>query len=195
MILGSSSKWRRKVFTMAGCRIADAMDPNIDEKSIRDANCEKLVLAISNAKADAILSRLDTSNITPEMYLICTDQVALCEGVIREKPETESEARAFIKSYSEESQPVITCSGVVVVHVASGKRTDGTFYNTIRFNRIPSEIVDQIVAGDVVYTCCGGFSVDDPVMGAWVHSIEGGVDGVMGMPLGLLEELVKQHLV
>ena len=195
MILGSSSKWRRKVFTKAGCRIADAMDPNIDEKAIRDTNCEKLVLAISNAKADAILARMDPTRHTPEMYLICTDQVALCDGVIREKPETEFEAREFIKSYSEESKPVVTCSGVVVVHVSAGKRTEGTFYNTIRFNPIPTEIVDQIVHGDVVYTCCGGFSVDDPVMGAWVHSIEGGVDGVMGMPLGLLEGLFKQQLV
>ena len=195
MILGSSSKWRRKVFTKAGCRIADAMDPNIDEKAIRDTNCEKLVLAISNAKADAILARMDPTRHTPEMYLICTDQVALCDGVIREKPETEFEAREFIKSYSEESKPVVTCSGVVVVHVSSGKRTEGTFYNTIRFNPIPAEIVHQIVHGDVVYTCCGGFSVDDPVMGAWVHSIEGGVDGVMGMPLGLLEGLFKQQLV
>ena len=193
MILGSSSKWRRKVFTNAGCRITDAMDPNIDEKAIRDSDCEKLVLKISNAKADAIMSRLSTKT-NPEMFLICTDQVALCDGVIREKPESESEARSFIKSYSEDGKPVVTCSGVVVVHVQSGKRTEGTFYNTIRFNPIPIEVVDQIVHGEVVYTCCGGFSVDDPVMGAWVNSIEGGVDGVMGMPLGLLENLFKQQI-
>ena len=194
VILGSSSKWRRKVFTKAGCRIADAMDPDIDEKAIRHSDCEKLTLMISNAKADAIMSRIiDKSN--PAMYLICTDQVALCDGVIREKPESESQARAYIQSYSEEGKPVVTCSGVVVVHVSSGRRTEGVFYNTIRFNKIPDQVIDQIVHGDVVYTCCGGFSVDDPVMGAWVHSIEGGTDGVMGMPLGLLEKLFKKQIV
>ena len=196
MILGSSSKWRRKVFTNAGCRIADAIDPNIDEKAIRDPDCEKLTLMISNAKADAIMSsgRLaDKPN--PAMFLICTDQVALCDGVIREKPESESQAREFIESYSEEGKSVVTCSGVVVVHVSTGRRTEGVFYNKISFNKIPDEVVDQIVNGDVVYTCCGGFSVDDPVMGAWVKSIEGGVDGVMGMPLCLLEDLLKKHVV
>ena len=194
MILGSSSKWRRKVFTKAGCRITDAMDPNIDEKAIRDSDCEKLTLKISNAKADAIISRLAETSANPTMYLICTDQVALCDGVIREKPESELQAREFIKSYSEEGKPVVTCSGVVVVHVESGRRTEGVFYNKIQFNRIPDETVDEIVRGDVVYTCCGGFSVDDPVMGAWINSIEGGVDGVMGMPLGLLEDLFKKHV-
>jgi len=193
IILGSSSKWRRKVMTSAGCRVCDAMNPDIDEKAIRDTNPEKLVLAISNAKADALMAEKITDKTNPEMYLICTDQVALCDGVIREKPESISEARTFINSYSSERKPVVTCSGVVVVHVASGLRTEGVYYNSIKFKVIPDTVIDEIVNGDVVYTCCGGFSVDDPTMGAWVESIEGGVDGVMGMPLELLEELLKKH--
>ena len=195
MILGSSSQWRRKVLSNAGCRTVDAMDPAIDEKAIRDTDAEKLVLAISNAKADALMARLvATSQSSPELYLICTDQVALCDGTIREKPESEAEAREYIHSYSEEGKPVETCSGVVVVHVSSGRRTEGVFYNKIWFNKIPSLVVDEIVNGTVVYTCCGGFSVDCPVMGRWVNKIEGGVDGVMGMPLGLLEDLFKRHV-
>jgi septum formation protein len=190
IILGSSSKWRRKVMTSAGCRVYDAMNPDIDEKAIRDTDAEKLVLAISNAKADALLPRIQEKS-NPELYLICTDQVSICDGVIREKPESTEEARRYIHSYSTERKPVITCSGVVVVHVASGRREQGVFYNTIKFQIIPDKVIDEIVNGDVVYTCCGGFSVDDPTMGAWVESIEGGVDGVMGLPLELLENLLK----
>jgi septum formation protein len=195
VILGSSSQWRRKVLSNAGCRTVDAMDPAIDEKSIRFDDCERLVLAISNAKADALMSRLDTKNSSPEEYLICTDQVALCDNIIREKPESIQQARDYIYSYSEERKPVQTCSGVVVVHVKTGKRTQGVFYNKVWYNRIPDSVVEEIVNGKVVYTCCGGFSVDCPVMGKWVAKIEGGVDGVMGMPLGLLEDLFKQHLM
>ena len=194
VILGSSSQWRRKVLSTAGCRTVDAMDPAIDEKAIRFDDCEELVLAISNAKADALMSRIDHKMAGPELYLICTDQVALCDNKIREKPETIEQAREYIHSYSEESKPVETCSGVVVVHVASGVRTQGVFYNKVWYNRIPESVVEEIVNGKVVYTCCGGFSVDCPVMGKWVKTIEGGVDGVMGMPLGLLEDLFKQHV-
>jgi septum formation protein len=190
VILGSSSKWRRKVMSQAGCRITDAMDPNIDEKAIRDSDPEKLVLKIANAKADALLPRI--ASCSDECVLICTDQVALCEGIIREKPDSEQQAREFIHSYSDLGKPVETCSGVVVVHVNSGIRKEGCSYNRIRFNPIPPAVVEEIVKGDVVYTCCGGFSVDCPVMGAWVKSIEGGVDGVMGMPLGVLETLFKE---
>lgn len=198
VILGSSSKWRRKVLSNAGCRTVAALDPNIDEKAIRHTNPETLVLAISNAKADALMERLRKADdaelhISNETFLICTDQVALCDGQIREKPESEAQAREFIHSYSEEGKPVETCSGVVVVHVKSGNRQAGVFYNRIFFDKIPDNVITEIVNGDVVYTCCGGFSVDCPVMGAWVKSIEGGQDGVMGMPLGLLEDLFKRH--
>ena len=197
VILGSSSQWRRKVLLSAGCRVVDAIDPNIDERAIRDSDPEKLVVSISHAKADAILSKMNSSSVssfTPETYLICTDQVAVCEGKIREKPESESEAREFIRSYSEEGKPVNTCSGVVVVHAASGKRESGTYWNSIQYGRIPEAVVDEIVKGSVVYTCCGGFSVDCPIMGKWVESIEGSVDGVMGMPLALLEDLFRRHV-
>jgi septum formation protein len=192
VILGSSSKWRRKVLTQAGCRTVDALDPAIDEKAIRKPSAEELVLAISNAKADALMVRIDREGMS-ESFLICTDQVALCDGEIREKPESEAQAREYIHSYSEEGKPVETCSGVVVVDVLSGHREQGVHYNKVYFNRIPPSSVDEIVGGDVVYTCCGGFSVDWPVMSKFVSSISGGTDGVMGMPLGLLEELFKRH--
>jgi septum formation protein len=120
--------------------------------------------------------------------------VALCDGKIREKPESPQEAREYIHSYSAEGKPVETCSGVVVVHVSTGRRKSGVFYNKVWFNEIPATVIDEIVNGKVVYTCCGGFSVDCPVMGKWVNRIEGGVDGVMGMPLCLLEDLFKQHV-
>lgn len=200
VILGSSSKWRRKVLSSCKVRIVDAIDPAIDEKAIRDADAQKLVLAVANAKADACIQKLEALALggdapvkNPEMYLICTDQVAVCDSQIREKPESEAEARAFIHSYSVESKPAETFSGVVVVHVASGRREEGVFRNKIWFNRIPNEVVDEIVKSDVVYTTCGAFSADWPLMARFVREIEGGLDGVMGMPLSLLEDLFKRH--
>jgi septum formation protein len=191
VILGSSSQWRRKVVESAGCVVSGTIDPAIDEKAIRHEDPEELVIAISNAKADSILTT-KSDQIESGQFLLCTDQVAMCEGVIREKPVDESEARFFISSYSDKHLPVRTCSGVVVVDLATGKRVSGAHYNEIQFKRIPDDVIEKIVNGNVVYTCCGGFSVDDPVMGAWVESTQGGMDGIMGMPLGLVEKLFRE---
>ena len=195
IILGSSSKWRRKVLSSASLRIVDSVDPAIDEKAIRFEKAEKLVLAISHAKADSCMQKIPLNNVSPEKYLVCTDQVALCDDEIREKPESEEQARAFIHSYSEEGKPAETVSGVVVVHVASGRRVEGVYHNKIFFDRIPAEVVEEIVKGEVVYTTCGAFSADWPVMAKFVKKLEGGMDGIMGMPLSLLESLFKQILV
>ena len=195
LILGSSSKWRRKVLSSAKVRVTDSLDPSIDENAIRHENAETLVLAISNAKSDSCMLKIEeAAKQNDQLFLVCTDQVAVCEGHIREKPESEEEARAFIRSYSEEGKPAETCSGVVVVHVASGRREQGVYWNKIWFKRIPEIVVDEIVRGDVIYTTCGGFSADWPVMAPFVREIQGGMDGVMGMPLVLLEDLFKRLL-
>ena len=68
----------------------EIMSPDIDEKAIRSKNPEDLVMAIANAKADALVSKIKEPAI-----LITSDQVVLCKDKIREKPVGEKEAREF----------------------------------------------------------------------------------------------------
>ena len=96
IILGSSSIWRKQVLTNLGYKFT-TMSPDIDEKAIRynwryyftvltlfrDPDPTKLTLMIANAKADALLSK-----VTEPSILITSDQVIVCNGVIREKPES-----------------------------------------------------------------------------------------------------------
>ncbi|KAF4739456.1 hypothetical protein FOZ62_013092, partial [Perkinsus olseni] len=61
------------------------------------------------------------------------------------------------------------------------------------FAPIPPAVIDRLVEpGYPIYTCSGGFSIDDPIMGQYCTSVKGGVDAVMGMPLGLLEKLIVE---
>ncbi|XP_024989759.1 maf-like protein DDB_G0281937 isoform X4 [Cynara cardunculus var. scolymus] len=57
IILGSSSMARRKILAEMGYDFT-VMAADIDEKSIRTKKPEDLVLALAEAKADAIISRL-----------------------------------------------------------------------------------------------------------------------------------------
>ncbi|GMP81354.1 hypothetical protein CsSME_00036096 [Camellia sinensis var. sinensis] len=59
IILGSSSVARRKVLAEMGYDFT-IMSADIDEKSIRKEKPEELVMALAEAKADAILLRLQT---------------------------------------------------------------------------------------------------------------------------------------
>jgi len=54
IILGSKSKGRKQILQNLGYDFV-VMDPNIDEKSIRDSDPKKLVTLLAKAKAAALL--------------------------------------------------------------------------------------------------------------------------------------------
>ena len=97
IILGSSSVARRKILSEMGY-LFTIMTADIDEKSIRKETPEDLVMALAEAKAEAILQRLPVDDYLKEAeptLLITSDQVVVYEGVIREKPTSKEEARQF----------------------------------------------------------------------------------------------------
>ncbi len=186
VILGSSSEWRKQVLVKAGCRLTGSVSPDIDEKAFRGATPTETALMVARAKLAAV-----KDGLTKFSVVVCSDQVAVCKGELREKPADEEQARLYIKSYGELLHPVETVTAIVVYDALSGLTSEGSHTAKVQFKAIPAEDIDAIVADKVIYTCAGGFSVDDPLMGKFVHNIEGGMDSVMGMPLLLLERLLK----
>uniref|UniRef100_A0ACD5W6Z9 Uncharacterized protein n=1 Tax=Avena sativa TaxID=4498 RepID=A0ACD5W6Z9_AVESA len=100
------------------------MTADIDERSIRREDPEELVMVLAEAKADAIMSRMNISDYQKEddqpTLLITSDIVVVHERIIREKPSTKEEARQFLKGYS--GGNVSTVGGVVVTNLTSGKK-------------------------------------------------------------------------
>ena len=91
IILGSQSEGRQEVLAEMGYEF-EVMPSHIDEKAIRHDNPKELVLALANAKADALLPR-----IAEPALLITADQVVAWKDEIREKPRDEKEERYFLK--------------------------------------------------------------------------------------------------
>ncbi|XP_038983519.1 7-methyl-GTP pyrophosphatase-like isoform X1 [Phoenix dactylifera] len=104
VILGSSSASRRRILAEMGYKFT-VMGADIDEKEIRREKPEELVMALAEAKADAIVTRLRSNGFkedhTDPTLLITADQVVVHGGMIREKPSGAEEAREFIKGLFE----------------------------------------------------------------------------------------------
>ncbi|XP_047975199.1 7-methyl-GTP pyrophosphatase isoform X1 [Salvia hispanica] len=111
IILGSSSVARKKIMADMGFKFT-TMSADIDEKAIRKEKTEDLVMALAEAKADAIIGKLENlgneekdakptvvvsadtvENVQPKLHgkdeaeptlLITCDQVVVYEGMIRE---------------------------------------------------------------------------------------------------------------
>jgi septum formation protein len=193
LILGSASKWRQKVLSDAGYAFT-AMSADIDEKAIRRRDPAALAMTIAQAKATALVQRLEgrvSADVDP--LLITSDQViqVIDGGVSRtyEKPESPEEARAMLRSYGRIGQ-CATITAVVVTRVMTNERTVGMDCVTITFNPIPEDRIAAAVARGVVMGSCGAFVHEDPDIAPFIKKMYGPKDSVDGMPLFLLERLL-----
>eukprot|EP01029_Cantina_marsupialis_P026176 TRINITY_DN696_c0_g1_i2.p1 TRINITY_DN696_c0_g1~~TRINITY_DN696_c0_g1_i2.p1 ORF type:complete len:299 (+),score=76.35 TRINITY_DN696_c0_g1_i2:80-976(+) len=183
IVLGSTSKWRRQMFETVFPQF-QSVAPEIDEKAIRDEDPKNLVLKISNAKADAVVSKVDRNSI-----VVCGDQVIAFQNKILEKPESPEEAVEFMRSYNNAKESPCTVSGMVVVNTATGKRVSGVDICTVHYSNMPEENIISAAQTEDIQSCCGAVCVEHELVKDFVK-IEGTMDSVFGLPKELLLKLV-----
>lgn len=185
IILGSSSKYRRAVLESNGYTF-EVMSPDIDEKTIRTQDYYQLPLLLARAKAKALVPR-----ISEEALVITADQVVVCNGDLHEKPKDAEEARDFLKKYGNR-YPAETVSALVVTNTKNGKRGEGVDIAKTYYNFIPDAAIEEFVEKGDPYSKAGGFAIQSPILQPYQDRIEGAEDSIMGMPLELLEKLIKE---
>ncbi|KAL3340935.1 hypothetical protein AABB24_029210 [Solanum stoloniferum] len=222
LILGSSSTARKKILGDMGYEFT-TMSADIDEKAIRKEKPEDLVMALAEAKADAIISKFrkteylendvnptilvaaDTADaIIPRVsigesegdaeptLLITCDQVVVYEGVVREKPSSEAEARQFMKDYA--NGHAATVSSVLVTNLATGSRRGEWDKVEIYFHDIPDQVIDKLIEEGIVLYAAGGLIIEHPLVLPYIKEVVGSTDSVMGLPKALTERLIKEVL-
>ncbi|XP_016748602.1 7-methyl-GTP pyrophosphatase isoform X2 [Gossypium hirsutum] len=167
IILGSSSIARRNILAEMGYEFS-LMSADIDEKGIRKEKPEELVMALAEAK------------------------VVVYEGVVREKPANEKEAREFIKGYS--GGHAATVGSVIVTNLKTGFRKGEWDRVEIYFHKIPDEIIEKLIEEGAVLHVAGGLIIEHPLIMPYVKEVVGTTDSVMGLPKALTEKLIKEAL-
>ncbi|XP_042471160.1 7-methyl-GTP pyrophosphatase-like [Zingiber officinale] len=195
IILGSSSRSRRQILSEMGYDFT-IMSADIDEKEIRMEKPEELVMALAEAKADAIISKLRSNGFNEQddgpTLLITADQVVVHGGMIREKPSSPEEAHEFIKGYSEGHAS--TVGSVLVTNLKTGVRKGGCDKSEIYFHKIPDNVIANLIEeGDVLYVA-GGLMVEHPLTSPFVEAIVGTIDSVMGLPKALTKKLIDEAI-
>jgi septum formation protein len=184
IILGSASKQRKRVLERSGHSF-DVMTADIDEKAIRFDDPKELTMALAKAKAEVLLSC-----VKEPALLITADQVVVWNGRILEKPENAREAREFLKGYAKHpAQPV---NATVVTNTKTGKQTGENNINAVYFRPFPSEVVEQLIQEKNIFSQAGAFSLEDPLVVPYVDHIEGTLDSIEGLPMEILERLLKE---
>ncbi|XP_015071340.1 maf-like protein DDB_G0281937 isoform X3 [Solanum pennellii] len=194
LILGSSSTARKKILGDMGYEFT-TMSADIDEKAIRKEKPEDLVMALAEAKAEAIIPRVsigESEGDAESTLLITCDQVVVYEGVIREKPSSEAEARQFMKDYA--NGQAATVSSVLVTNLTTGSRRGEWDKVEIYFHDIPDQVIDKLIEEGIVLYAAGGLIIEHPLVLPYIKEVVGSTDSVMGLPKALTERLIKEVL-
>ncbi|KAI3978815.1 hypothetical protein MKX01_015990 [Papaver californicum] len=196
IILGSSSKARQEILTEMGYEFT-ILTADIDEKSIRMEKPEKLVVALAEAKAAAILSRLQLSDFLEKdaepTLLITADTVVVYEGAIREKPTNKEEARQFLKDYSGGLATVV--GSVLVTNLKTGISKGEYDRVEVYFHDIPDEVIDNLIEEGTVLHVAGGLKLEHPLIWPFVETVMGATDSVMGLSKALVKQLILESLI
>jgi septum formation protein len=186
LILGSASKWRKQILAAAGY-IFSVMDPNIDEKTIRHADPEQLVLMLAKAKAEALLPKIHGAAL-----LITTDQVVVCNGEIFEKPANSAEARYYMGCYNK--YPAFTYTAIVVTNTETKHQVSEVDIAKVYFKPIPDEVIEELISHGEIFHCAGGFQIEGESgeLNDYIKKVEGDVDSVKGLPLKLLRKILSK---
>lgn len=186
VVLGTSSKWRRVLFAKHFPEYGnDFMAADIDEKAIRLPRPEDMTIAIASAKADALLPHLAGRDV----LLVCLDQVICCEDEVREKPESEAQAREFLESYRN-GKGAKAVNGIVVHNTRTGRRVTGTDCATMHWKPFPDSVIEHFLEEKEIFNSAGAFIAGDEQMKPYIDRIDGAVDSIEGLPVAALRALL-----
>nr|XP_008364993.2 7-methyl-GTP pyrophosphatase-like isoform X2 [Malus domestica] len=200
IILGSASIARRKILAEMGYEFT-VVTADIDEKSIRTEKPEELVLVLAKAKADAIISKLQSINkqekdTEPTIVIAADTAEAISQKLpvgdyIKDAKPTllvtsdqvvvyEGVIREKPSSKEEARQFLKDYSGghaatVGSVHVTNLKTgfSKGEWDRVeIYFHKIPDEVIEKLIEEGIVLKVAGGLIIEHPLILPYVKEVE-----------------------
>lgn len=186
LILASESPRRRELLTKAGYNF-DVFSVKVSECPNKNLNANEQILDIARRKSRAALQELRSQN-KQNFILITADTEVIFEGQPLGKPQDEADAFRILKLLSGTTHQVITA--ICVVDGDSLKEISQYETTNIRFRNLSDEeIWDYINTGEPMDKA-GAYGIQG-LGGKLVERYDGDFDNVVGLPVRLLQEMLK----
>lgn len=184
LILASSSPYRRQLLAKLGLQF-HWQAPDIDEQPYSAEAPENLVQRLAQGKAEALTTTF------PHHLIIGSDQVAVHEGRILNKPGHRDQARQQLTATS--GKTVTFFTGLCLYNSATGRRQ--TIYETyqVTFRSLSSRQIETYLNREQPFDCAGSFKAEG--LGISLFSAMEGRDPntLIGLPLIALVELLNNE--
>ncbi|MCX5648258.1 MAG: Maf family protein, partial [Planctomycetota bacterium] len=185
LILASSSPRRRELLRQAGYRFKVRPPGPIEDASIRRApSAAAYVESLAYLKA---MSAIETHGIRKGLVLGADTAVEL-EGRVIGKPRDEDEARQILSALAGSIHRVLT--GLALVDAGAGRRWLAHDATTVHMGPMSAAEIHAYVASGEALGKAGAYALQE-TGDRFVESIEGSFTNVVGLPMELLERMLK----
>lgn len=181
-ILASASPRRVEILRTLGLDFA-VRASDVDERLIQGESPQQYVMRAATAKAEAVARDVQSG------IVIAADTEVVIDGLPLGKPEDGEDAARMLRAISGRWHAVMT--GVAVVDVESGRTAVDHEKTLVRFRDLSEVEIDAYVASGEPSDKAGAYAIQGRGM-LFVTEIAGNYQNVVGLPVPLLERLVRQ---
>jgi len=157
----------------------------VDETKIRERNPVEFAL-----KA-AVLKARDVGDHYPGSLVIAADTIVCLGKRIIGKPRDREEARRILEALSGTRHRVITA--VALFKKDEGRLISGYEESFVRFRKLDRSTIDAYLNSGDPLDKAGSYAIQE-VNDAFVESLEGDYNNVVGLPVRLVRGFLKQFL-
>lgn len=186
VVLASVSPRRRELMEMLGLDFEVYSLKNADESYSETMDAEEVPEYLSRKKAAAYLSeRMRQGDLA-----VTSDTVVIVDNEVLGKPKDEADAYRMLKLLSGRTHKVVT--GVAVT---DGKRVDSTrSVTTVEFCELSEEEIRYYIERYRPLDKAGAYGIQEWIGCIGIKRIEGSFYNVMGLPVHVLYNLLKEFL-
>ncbi len=185
ILLASKSPRRQQLMEEAGFNF-EVIKLEVDESHPTGIEKEKIPEFLAHKKASAALPKLKENQI-----VLAADTVVILEDKILEKPENALVAKQMLQSLSGQWHQVIT--GVCLL--SAEKVTTFSGISKVLLYSLTEEEIDYYVSNYQPFDKAGAYGIQEWIGICKVKRIEGTYANIMGLPMDLVYEQLKQFLI
>lgn len=182
LILASSSSRRQELLREAGIAI-EVRPPRIAEERTAGEDPVHYACRLAREKAEAVARKF------PGRYVLGADTIVVVDDHVLEKPRNAEDAARMLRLLSGRAHHVTT--GVSLVD-PSGK-TD-TRFSTARvyFRKLEEPEIQRYIESGEPMDKAGAYAIQGGAA-AWIHHVDGEYANVVGLPLSLVKEMLREE--
>jgi septum formation protein len=182
IILASRSARRRDLLRQLGVRFV-VIPPSATETADDELPPGERVVKVAFAKAEGV------SQVFPERIVLAADTIVVLGNRVFGKPAGPDDAREMLRTLGGRVHQVY--SGVVVIRCEDRLRMSGAASTKVKLRRLGSEDIERYLSTGEPFDKAGAYAIQGrgAVLVEW---IAGDYSNVVGLPLGLVSDLLRQ---